>query len=146
VADAVKQRLADESLVDFGEDREGCVPPDDEKIESGEERADRLFAGGRLDEESITDALASGDRAFLLRALSLLGEIAPDVVEKAVSMASAKGVVALAWQAGLGMRTAVQLQLRLARIPPPKVIQARNGIDYPLSEDEMRWQIEFFGG
>ena len=61
-------------------------------------------------------------------------------------MSSPKGMTALAWNAGLGMRTAVQLQLRLARVPPTKILQARNGIDFPLSEEEMHWQIEFFGG
>jgi hypothetical protein len=81
-----------------------------------------------------------------VKALSLLAELSPEVVGKAVSMGSAKGVTALAWRAGLGMRTAVQLQLRLARVPPAKVLQARGGTDYPLNEDEMRWQIEFFGG
>jgi hypothetical protein len=66
------------------------------------------------------------------------------VVSKAVSLSSPKGITAMAWNAGLGMRTAVQLQLRLARVPPGKVLQARDGIDYPLSDEEMRWQIDFF--
>jgi uncharacterized protein (DUF2336 family) len=114
--------------------------------EAGEDRAVRLHADGALSEEAITGALGSGDRAFVLKALSLLAGLPPEVVSKAVSMGSAKGVTAIAWQAGLGMRTAVQLQLRLARVPPPKVLQARAGTDYPLSENEMRWQIEFFGG
>ena len=61
-------------------------------------------------------------------------------------MSSSKGITALAWNAGLGMRTAVQLQLRLARVPPAKILQARTGVDYPLSEDEMNWQLDFFGG
>ncbi len=146
VADAVKRRLVHETLVDFGEssvERDGRT---DEYEESGEDRAHRLFGDGVLDEDAILDGLGRGDRAFVMRALSLLGDIAPEIVGKAVSMGSAKGVVALAWQAGLSMRTAVQLQLRLARLSPAKVIQARNGMDYPLSEDEMRWQIEFFGG
>lgn len=143
VAEAVKRRLAEESLDDAGDRGER---DQEEAEDSGEARAERLYAEGTLNEDAITDALDVGDRAFVSRALSLLGGLTPDVVGKAVSMGSAKGVVAMAWQAGLGMRTAVQLQLRLARVSPPKVIQARNGVDYPLSEDEMRWQIEFFGG
>ena len=146
VAEAVKRRLAEESPAEFGETSDRRARDFEEPGESGEERAERLHAEGSLDEEAVADALGVGDRAFVARALSLLGGIAPEVVGKAVSMGSAKGVVALSWRAGLGMRTAVQLQLRLARVPPATVIQARNGVDYPLSEDEMRWQIEFFGG
>lgn len=62
-----------------------------------------------------------------------------------MSLRNAKAIVALAWKAGLAMRTAVQLQLRLARLPPPAVLNARGGTDYPLDEDEMRWQLELVG-
>ena len=115
-----------------------------DKDESAEGRARRLFAAGSLNEALITDALSKGDRSFVIASLALLGDISADMVSKAVSMSSPKGITAMAWKAGLGMRTAIQLQLRLARVPPNKVLQARGGIDYPLSEDEMRWQIDFF--
>jgi uncharacterized protein (DUF2336 family) len=141
----LKNRLRKNSLVDFDED-----PPDSRNAEETDEasgdRAIRLFERDELNEETITDALDIGDRPFVIQALALLGEVSTDVVSKAVSMHSPKGITALAWNAGLGMRTAVQLQLRLGRVPPPKILQARNGVDFPLSEDEMQWQIEFFSG
>lgn len=149
LAAAMKSRLRDESLADFDDDRDGDGGESsraEENEEAAEDRAIRLYNGGKLTEEVITEALDTGDRPFVIQALALLGEVSPDVISKAVSMSSSKGMTALAWNAGLGMRTAVQLQLRLARVPPPKILQARNGVDYPLSEDEMHWQIEFFGG
>lgn len=144
VAATLKQRLRDDWLADDPDDSASL--PEMDSDEPADERARRLHAEGSLSEGLITDALGKGDRSFVIAALAQLGELSPDVVSKAVSMSSPKGVTAMAWKAGLGMRTAVQLQLRLARVPPTKVLQARDGIDYPLGEDEMRWQIDFFGG
>lgn len=145
LATAMKSRLRDKSLVDLDADPDEISDRDDRE-EAPEDRALRLHKSGKLTEDSVTDALDIGDRPFVIQALALLGEISADAVSKAVSMSSSKGITALAWNAGLGMRTAVQLQLRLARVPPAKILQARNGVDYPLSEDEMNWQIDFFGG
>jgi hypothetical protein len=58
---------------------------------------------------------------------------------------SAKAVVALAWRAEVAMRVATQLQLRLAGISPASVLGARSD-SYPLADEDMQWQIEFFGG
>ena len=60
------------------------------------------------------------------------------------SAGSAKGITALAWKAGLGMRVATQLQLRMGGIPPGDVLHARDGVDYPLTDEEMTWQLDFF--
>ena len=144
VSATLKQRLRDDWLAD---DPDGSISlPEMYTDEPADERVRRLYAEGSLSEAVITDALGKGDRGFVIAALAQLGEISVNLVSKAVSMSSPKGVTAMAWNAGLGMRTAVQLQLRLARVPPTKVLQARDGIDYPLSEDEMRWQIDFFDG
>ena len=44
------------------------------------------------------------------------------------------------------VRRAVQLQLRMGGIAPNQVLHPRAGTDYPLSADEMTWQLEFFEG
>lgn len=144
VAAALKERLRADWLADNPDETEAL--PEMDTDEPADERARRLHAEGALSEALINDALGKGDRSFVIAALAQLAEISADVVNKAVSMNSAKGITAVAWNAGLGMRTAVQLQLRLARVPPTKVLQARGGTDYALSEDEMRWQLEFFAG
>jgi uncharacterized protein (DUF2336 family) len=139
LAEAVNRRLDAE---DAGISAAGREAPGEDPAA----RAERLFAAGALDEATVAGALGKGERGFVTRALALLSGLSEESVQQAVSLASAKGVTAIAWKAGLGMRTAVQLQLRLARIPPPRVLQARAGTDYPLTEEEMRWQIEFIGG
>ena len=59
-----------------------------------------------------------------------------------IGRAEAKAVTAVSWQAGLSMRTAIQIQLRRAKIPSSKLLNAKDGIDYPLDEEELRWQLE----
>lgn len=119
---------------------------EDADRETADERAQRLHQEGKLDEALLLEQLQRGDRMFVSHAVALLSGLPEQVVGKAVSLASAKGVTALAWKAGLGPRAAVQLQLKLARIPPPKVLQPKGDDDFPMTEDEMVWQIEFLGG
>jgi hypothetical protein len=52
--------------------------------------------------------------------------------------------MALSWKAGFNARFAMDLQRQLAGIPPRKVINARNGIDYPHSPEDMTTQLSLF--
>lgn len=112
---------------------------------SGGDRARRLFADGTLSEEEVDEAIFRGDRAFVLGALALLAGVDEAVVESILNAQSARGVVAIVWKAGLGMRLAMKVQMQIAKIAPATVIKARNGLEYPLTEDELTWQLEFFG-
>ncbi len=109
------------------------------------EMVEDLHRSGKLDETAVANALQSGDHEFVIAALAVRGGVAADLVEKVVEIQSIKGVVALAWKAGLSMELAEQLQQRLAGIAPGQVLKAAGGADYPLSEDEMKWQMEFLG-
>ncbi|UEM20397.1 DUF2336 domain-containing protein [Skermanella mucosa] len=113
--------------------------------ESPEHRVRRLFAVGQLDESAISDALSWNDMVFVKLGLALMAGIAPSLVEEIIAAQSPKGVTALAWRAGLSMRCAMQLQSRAANIPPRMLLNARNGVDYPLTPVEMTWQLEFYG-
>ena len=104
-----------------------------------------LHRSGKLDEATIANALHSGDHGFVIAALAVRGGMAVDLVEKVMRIQSIKGVVALAWKAGLSMDLAEQLQQRLAGIAPGQVRTATAGANYPLTEDEMKWQLEFLG-
>ena len=138
VGEAVRDRIREDSAVS---DRAGAEPD-----ATPQQRAERLHGVGKLDEEAILDGLGKGERPFVSAALALLAELTPEIVQKIAAMESPKGITALAWKAGLGMRTAVQLQLRLARIAPTKILHPRNGVDFPLTSEEMTWQLEFFAG
>ncbi len=119
----------------------------------GEEQADMspldrvkaMFMEGRLDEEAVADALSMRDRDFVYAALALLAGTDVVTVEKICSLRAAKPVVALSWQAKLSMRFALRLQKELAQVQPKDLIYPREGTDYPLTHDELVWQLDFFG-
>jgi uncharacterized protein (DUF2336 family) len=119
----------------------------DSKIEeeSPAVRARAMLTGGDLTENAILDALSWNDRVFVLEALALKAQVPPELIDRIFMAGSAKGVVALSWRAGLSMRAAMQLQLKAAGIAPKKVINAKDGTDYPMAEDEMMQLLEFFG-
>lgn len=122
----------------------GAEPADDEVRETAGERALRLFKAGHLGETEILNAIAGNERTFIFEALALLGEYRPSVAQKAFSLASAKGVVSVCWKAGVTADTALQLQLKVARIAPGDVLKPARG-DYAMSEKDMNWQLEFLG-
>lgn len=105
-----------------------------------------LHAMGELDDERLDFELCSGNRAFLTAALSLMAGIPPALVTRIADSRSAKAITALAWKAGLKMRFAIKLQARFGNVPRREILQAKDGLDYPLSEDDMTWQLEFYAG
>jgi len=119
--------------------------PDKPRRPSGRDRAKEMHEAGKLDEDALSQALLSGERSFVAAGLALLASLPMAVVDKIVESKSAKGVTSLVWKAGLDMRFALQAQIRLAGIAPNATLNARNGTSFPLSEKDMRWQLEFFG-
>lgn len=108
-----------------------------------EARAQALFDEGALNDETIQEALNRNDRVFTKAALALLTGLSVSVIDKAVSTNSVKGTVAVAWKAGLSPRTASELQLKLSHVPSADVLYPKGGEHYPLSEDDMTWQLDF---
>ncbi len=109
-------------------------------------RASALHAGGKLDEACIMEAIESGDRAFVGAALAIRTGQPAETVTRLIASRSAKAIVALAWKAGIGMRTAVRLQARIGLVPPREMLNARRGVDYPMSERELADCWALFAG
>jgi uncharacterized protein (DUF2336 family) len=107
------------------------------------EIAKRLHGSGELTAETIADALDSGNRDFAMAALAALAGMRLEIVEKTVSNRSIKGIVSVAWKAGLPARFAEILQLRLAHVAPKDVLRASDGNTYPLSNEDLTWQLDF---
>jgi len=137
VRNIVNRRLA-ESVDDIGDDRVAENIPDDQLDKAG-----KMKKAGTLSEDAINSALQSADFDFAAAALVQLSGLAPATVMKAVSDRNAKGIVAIAWKAGLPPWIVEQLQLRLCHIPREDVLLTPEGADYPLTEEEMNWQLEF---
>lgn len=111
----------------------------DEKLDA--EFADHLNKQGKLDNEVVCGAIEKNRRSFVVHALALLSKRSDAAVERILEMQNGKATVALTYQAGLPMRTALLMQQRIAKVPPSQIVPARNGVDYPMSPDEMEIQI-----
>ena len=98
---------------------------------------------GQLTEGVIFDAIGRKDRNMAMAALAVLSDTRMPAVLKAFSTNSAKGIVALVWQAGCSPKLALELQQKLASLPPVEVIRPSSRAAYGLSEAEMEWQLEF---
>ncbi len=107
-------------------------------------RAEQLHASGKLDDETLSEALISGDRNLVRCGLAVRSKISMDQVGDILTSHSAKGVTALAWKAGCSMRFAMQIQQQLGGIPPKQLIHALDDGEYPMGDDEMKFQLELF--
>jgi uncharacterized protein (DUF2336 family) len=106
--------------------------------------AAQLKKAGKLNSETVSEAVLAGQRDLVRHALALMAEVKVDFVDRVLQGHSAKGITALAWKAGCSMRVALQLQTNLGGIPPKKALNPRNGSEFPLSPEEMEWQLDFF--
>lgn len=96
-------------------------------------------------EEAMAAAINAGKRDAVAAALARDTRLPSTIVSSILDSKSAKAVTALAWRAKLPMRQALQLQLRVAHIPPTAALNPRGGTDYPLTPAEMEWQLGLFG-
>jgi uncharacterized protein (DUF2336 family) len=111
--------------------------------EEAHARAQALREAGTLGDETILAALsrnATGEAAAMLAAKA---DVPVAVIDRACALRSAKGIVSLAWKAGLNVQTATILQVALAQLPPDQVLRPASDGHFPLSESEMRWHLTF---
>lgn len=97
-------------------------------------------------EARLLEAARGGDSAGAIALLATKAEVPASLVEQAATLRSTKGLVALCWKAHLPMGIAVTIQELLAKVPSCRVIQAGPGDSYPLTIEEMKWQLELLAG
>ena len=59
-----------------------------------------------------------------------------------VSNRSAKDMLAVAWKAGLSTNLAETLLKKLALVPQKDLLRVQ-GLDYPLDDADLEWQLDF---
>jgi uncharacterized protein (DUF2336 family) len=97
---------------------------------------------GKVSEAMLLRAVQRGDAGEVARLLATAADMPFSAVQRVVSLRSAKALVALVWKAGFSMRVAVPVQALLGRLAPGAVLGAGEGGTFPLSPEEMRWQID----
>ena len=97
-----------------------------------------------LNDDSIKDALALREYDFVYAALSHKSGLTEDIVKKMINTGSAKAVTAIVWASKMKMRTSLEIQKTLAKIPPRELMYPKNGDEYPMSDSDLKWQVDFF--
>ncbi len=121
------------------------ISENEDETLSATERLSAMVKEGTLNEETISDAMAMRDEEFVCTALAYLGKTDFETIRKIFDVSAPKPIVALCWHAGLSMRMALQLQKDIGQVQPRDLLYPKDGEDYPLTEDELNWQLEFLG-
>jgi uncharacterized protein (DUF2336 family) len=116
---------------------------DPENVKSPDAKA--LFKAGKLNENFVESAAELGRRESLVTALSLLAKVPEDAVRRILQSGSGKPITALVWRAKLSMRVAFKIQSFVMHLAAGDLLPAREGVHFPLTEDEMRWHLNYFG-
>ncbi len=102
-------------------------------------------AQGKLDDEFVLKAAEAGDRRTVALALATLANVPRPIVDRILVSQSGKAITALVWRAKLHMRVSVKVQAAIGHLPNSKMVMAREGIHFPLSEEELLWHLNYFG-
>ena len=122
-------------------------PVDEERDPTAQAQSDAalLHKEGRLDDAAVEKAAEAGKREFVIAALALLARAPMETARRIIQSGTAKPAVALVWRAKLSMRVAFKVQSLVMRLKGGELLPARDGVDFPLSEDEMLWHLNYFG-
>ncbi len=120
-------------------------PGDVAKTEDAEAEVESAAKRGVLDDGFVAAAAEAGNRATVISAMARLNRLPVSSIERIFAARSAKAITALAWRAGLPMRVSLKIQTFLLKLTQREMVFARAGVGFPLSEDEMRWHLSYFG-
>ncbi|MAO54392.1 MAG: hypothetical protein CMM61_01665 [Rhodospirillaceae bacterium] len=122
-----------------------ALEPEPDRLTRDEalELAREMNKKGQLTEGVIYDAIGRKDRNMAMAALAVMSDTKMPAVVKAFATNSAKGIVALVWEAGCSPKLSVDLQQGLGNVAPVEIIRPSSRASYGLSEDEMIWQLDF---
>ena len=93
-------------------------------------------------EAQFRSAGERGNRAEMAALLVAATGLAEAAIARAVSLRSARALVALCWQAGYGPAVAVLAQSVMGQVAPNACLYPGPAESWPLAEDEMNWQLE----
>lgn len=123
-------------------EKDAAEAPADDKIHAEVMKAKDA---GKLDEHFVETAAEAGNRDLVLESFAVLVGVPRQTIEKIFASRSAKAITALVWHAGLSMHVAFRIQTLIGKLHADELLPGRAGVAFPLSEDEMRWHLSYFG-
>jgi len=105
--------------------------------------AHRLLMRRKLTEDAVQEAIQRGNSRLAAALLAVAADVPVAVVDRAASLRSAKGLLSLIWKAGFSMKLSGPVQATLAHLSPSAMLTPTPNGGFPLSVEEMRWQLDF---
>jgi uncharacterized protein (DUF2336 family) len=143
-----RQRLDPETRDHLNHQLRHRIDKGDDAHASEEDQAagvvEQARRAGKLDDGFVDAAAEAGKREVVAMALAVLAQVPLETVRKILAFRSAKPVTALAWRAKLSMRVAFRIQRFVMKLPTDELLPAREGVRFPLTDDEMRWHLSYF--
>jgi uncharacterized protein (DUF2336 family) len=142
VAVVVGERLRQQATADEAR-------PSDEALE--QRYAARLAAArarhdkGQLDELTLMVMLLVDQVEDIVIALAVRSGLPLATAFNIIESKAPRSVCALAWAAGMSATFAQELQVRTVALPLDKVLRPAANGGYPITETDMRWQLQLFG-
>ncbi len=135
----LKQRLEERRKIE-------CAAPAKEETENDAPTiVERAHRAGMLNDAFVAKAIEEHRRETVVCALARLAKVDGKTVRTILETDTAKPITALVWKAGLGMRIAFKIQTTIMHLGSDKLLPAISGTDFPLSGQEMTWQLGCFG-
>ena len=113
---------------------------------SASSEAEPTALAARPTEADLLEAARAGDARRAAMILAIAADLPLPVVRRASTLRSAKGLVSLTWKAGFSMKAGHAMQVLLGRLPPGTALKPGPCNAFPLSVQEMVWQIDFLSG
>jgi uncharacterized protein (DUF2336 family) len=136
IAEVVERRLAEDT-------QKKSLEPEWANSDKLDETIEQMQKAGTLTSSALEQALAQGEKRFVIKSLAALSGVNATTVANIVTNHSAKALIALAWKAGLKPHFASQLQSQLVGLSPGDMIKITDN-HWPLSTGDMQWQIDFY--
>ncbi len=141
VKDIVRDRLGGEG----GQDKKALSAGFDFlKIEPPLDTAKRLNDAGKLHDKVVVKALQAGDHAFVFAAMIERAGVDLPLARKIFVEKNAAGIVALLGRAKMPASMVTMVQQQMGRIAPSEIIEPEDDSTFPMSQDDIDWNIEFF--
>ena len=146
LADRVAARLSDDDggAGTDGLDLDEASPEAPEPADPAQTEARSMLENGVIDLGRLRALIAAGDQSTLSCLLGMMAEIDTITVKRILRSGNAKGVMALAWRAGLDAEIGLLLQAEAAGIEAEALIHPDKDSGFPLSESDLDWRLQLF--
>jgi len=107
-------------------------------------QTESIAQSGKLTPENLIRMVGNEVTPLAIAGIARLAGVEVGAVVEVIRAASAKGMLAVAWAGDFTAEDAVQLQVKVARVPPDTVIHPRAGGGFDATEDELEWQLDMY--